>query len=106
MQKYISAEFVKKQANLYYGSVHDAVLFTKFIDSMPAADVEPVSRSCGSCPPNGGGMYGENHSKYIAADFAKEQVESFFGNGHDAARLAKLFIDIMPAENVKPVAHA
>ena len=42
MAEYIEREMAKKEFNLYFGGVSHAVIASKLLDSIPAADVAPV----------------------------------------------------------------
>lgn len=141
MQKYIDTDYAKRQANLYFGNIHDAVLFGKFMDNMPAADVKPIAYTCWEptvsgditcgfckahskyhyrfCPNCGVKVYGakicSNNAvsaapviryKYVDADYAKGQTESYFGNSNDAAQFARMYIDSIPAADVEPIVHS
>lgn len=42
MAEYIEREATKKEFNIHFGDVHDAVIANRLIDSIQAADVAPV----------------------------------------------------------------
>lgn len=42
MAEYIEREATKKEFNIHFGDVHDAVIANRLIDSIRAADVAPV----------------------------------------------------------------
>lgn len=43
MAEYIEREAAKKGFNIHFGDVHDAVIANRLIDSIPAADVAPIT---------------------------------------------------------------
>lgn len=42
MAEYIEREATKKEFNIHFGDVHDAVIANRLIDSIQAADVAPI----------------------------------------------------------------